>query len=56
MTPYCDLEMVFYFCSNHATETYICRVNYLLLLDANDVRTSEIFKIPCVVCVYLGFM
>jgi hypothetical protein len=33
------LEMNFYFCSNHATETYICRVNYLLLLDKNDVKT-----------------
>ena len=39
MIPSSDLEMNFFFCSNHATETYICSVNYPLLLDKNDVKT-----------------
>ena len=51
------LEMNFYFCSKHATETYICRVNYPLLLDENDVKTyngGESVIVPCVQFVYLG--
>jgi len=59
MIPSSDLEMNFFFCSNHATETYICSVNYPLLLDKNDVKTyngGESVIVPCVHYVYLGFL
>ena len=57
MIPYWNLEMILFFCSNHANETYICRVNNPLLLEENDFKTyngGESVIAPCVHFVYLG--
>ena len=57
MIPSLELEMNLFLCSNHARETYICRVNYPLFLDENDVKTyngGESVIVPCVNFVHLG--
>jgi len=38
MIPYGSLEMKFYFCSNHSTETLFCRVNYVLFYVENLLK------------------